>query len=81
MSTLSVTTSFLAAWLTFRRSPFYALAYAANDGVLIVLWALEARTNTAAAAVLVCFAAFFINDMYGFFNWRRMARRQRSALR
>ena len=31
--TISVTTSFLAAYLTFRRSPFFALAYAANDVV------------------------------------------------
>jgi hypothetical protein len=38
LSTLSVTTSFLAVYLTFRRSPWYALAYAANDVVLIALW-------------------------------------------
>ena len=37
-STLSVTTSFVAVYLTFRRSPYFALAYAANDIVLIVLW-------------------------------------------
>ena len=39
-STVSVTTSFLAVYLTFRRSPYFALAYAANDIVLIVLWVL-----------------------------------------
>ena len=33
-STISVTTSFAAVYLTFRRSPLYALAYAANDIVL-----------------------------------------------
>ena len=37
-STLSVTTSFLAAYLTFRRSAYFALAYATNDIILIVLW-------------------------------------------
>ncbi len=36
-STISVTTSFLAVYLTYKRSPFFALAYAANDLVLIVL--------------------------------------------
>ena len=36
-STLSVTTSFFAASLTMLRSPFYALGYASNDIVLIVL--------------------------------------------
>lgn len=39
-STISVTTSFLAVYLTFRRSPYFALAYAANDIVLIILWIL-----------------------------------------
>lgn len=29
-STISVTTSFAAVYLTFRRSPYYALGYAAN---------------------------------------------------
>lgn len=37
-STLSVTTSFIAVYLTFRRSPYFALVYALNDIVLIILW-------------------------------------------
>ena len=36
-STVSVTTSFLAVYLTFRRNRFFAVAYAANDIVLIIL--------------------------------------------
>lgn len=36
VSTISVTTSFLASYLTFCRCPYYALAYAANDIVLRV---------------------------------------------
>ena len=36
-STLSVSTSFLAVYLTYKRSPFFALAYAFNDIILIVL--------------------------------------------
>ncbi|MBQ6569546.1 MAG: nicotinamide mononucleotide transporter, partial [Clostridia bacterium] len=39
-STISVATSFLASYLTLMRSPFYGLAYASNDSVLIVLWVL-----------------------------------------
>ena len=27
-------------------------------------------------AFFICFAVFFINDMYGFINWMRMQRRQ-----
>lgn len=33
-STLSVTTSFLAVYLTFRRSAYFALAYASNDSAV-----------------------------------------------
>lgn len=44
-STISVTTSFIAVYLTFRRSEFYALAYAANDLILIVLWVMAAISD------------------------------------
>lgn len=75
-STVSVTTSFLAVFLTFRRSPYYALAYAANDIVLIVLWVLASLEDIHYVSVVVCFVVFFVNDMYGFISWRRMAKRQ-----
>jgi len=75
-STISVTTSFLAVYLTFRRSPFFALAYAANDIVLIILWSLASTADIRYISVVVCFIAFLFNDMYGFFNWRKMKERQ-----
>ena len=75
-STLSVTTSFLASYLTFRRSPFYALAYAANDVVLIVLWVLASMEDPSYFPMILCFAMFFLNDTYGFVNWQRMQKRQ-----
>lgn len=75
-STISVTTSFIAVYLTFKRSPFYALAYAANDAVLILLWVLAALTDKSYISVVICFALFFINDIYGFINWRRMQKHQ-----
>ena len=78
-STISVTTSFLAVYLSFRRSPYFALAYAANDIVLIVLWVLASMADTRYISVVVCFAAFLINDIYGFISWRRMEKRQTQA--
>ena len=75
-STLSVATSFAAVYLTFRRSPWFALAYAMNDVVLIVLWALAAMEDIRYLSVLICFAMFLMNDLYGFVSWRRMERRQ-----
>lgn len=76
-STISVATSFFAAYLTFKRSPFYALAYAANDVVLIVLWVMATMENTEYVSVLICFIVFLVNDLYGFINWRKMEKIQR----
>lgn len=76
-STLSVTTSFIAVYLTFRRSPYFALAYAMNDVVLIVLWILASITDISYLSVVICFVVFFVNDMYGFINWRRMEKKQK----
>lgn len=75
-STLSVTTSFLAVYLTFKRSSFYAAAYAGNDIVLIILWCLASIDDMKYFSVVVCFIAFFINDVYGFANWQKMKKRQ-----
>ena len=75
-STLSVTTSFLAVYLTFRRSNFFALAYAANDIVLVVLWFLATLEDYSYISVLVCFVVFFVNDLYGFINWSAMKKTQ-----
>lgn len=76
ISTISVTTSFLASYLTFLRSPFYALAYAANDIVLIILWVLSAIEDISSAPMIICFVIFLVNDLYGFVNWQRMKVRQ-----
>lgn len=75
-STLSVTTSFLAVYLTFRRSPYFAVAYAANDIILIVLWVLASIYDIRYISVVVCFVAFFINDIYGYISWQKMKIRQ-----
>ena len=76
LSTLSITTSFLAVYLTFRRSAFFAIAYASNDIVLIVLWILAALSDISYISVIICFLTFLANDTYGFINWLRMQKRQ-----
>ena len=75
-STLSVTTSFIAVYLTFRRSPYFALAYAANDVVLIVMWTMAAAEDISYLSVIICFVMFLVNDLYGFVSWKRMEKRQ-----
>jgi len=79
-STISITTSFLASYLTFLRSPYYAVAYSANDVVLIVLWTMATLEDKSYLPMILCFIMFLINDMYGFFNWRRMRIRQEEKI-
>ena len=55
ISTVSVTTSFLASYLTFKRNPFYALAYGANDIVLIVLGVLASVKDISYTTMVLCF--------------------------
>ena len=76
VSTLSVTTSFFASYLTFRRSPYYALAYASNDVVLIVLWTISSIHDPAYLSMVACFVMFLFNDLYGFSNWLRLEKKQ-----
>ena len=76
VSTLSVSTSFLAVYLTYLRSPLYACAYGANDIVLIVLWILASIQNISYLPMVFCFIMFLVNDLYGFINWRKMQKRQ-----
>lgn len=77
-STFSVTTSFIAVYLTFRRSPYFALVYALNDVVLIVLWTYAAIYNISYLSVIICFVVFLFNDLYSFTSWKRMQRRQKA---
>ncbi len=78
-STISVTTSFIAAYLTFFRSPYYALGYALNDIVLIVLWVMAAVREPYCTPMIFCFVTFLFNDLYGFYNWRKMEKRQQKS--
>lgn len=78
LSTISVYTSFVAISLMVLRSPYYALVYAANDVVLIILWTLSAITLPANAVMVACFVAYLANDLYALFNWRRLRRAQAS---
>ena len=81
LSTVSVLTSFFAASLTFLRSPYYALGYAANDVVLIILWVLASVENPGYIPMVMCFVVFFVNDVHGYISWKRMAEMQKKRIR
>lgn len=76
VSTISVFTSYLASVLTFFRSPFYALAYSANDIVLIILWVMASFDDISYISMVICFVIFLINDLYGYYNWKRIQAKQ-----
>lgn len=71
LSTISITTSFLAATLMLVRSKYYAVAYAMNDVVLIGLWIIASMSNIENISMVVCFVIFLINDIYGFISWSK----------
>ena len=78
-STVSVTTSFAAVYLTFRRSPYFALIYALNDIVLIILWVYASLSDITYLSVVICFLMFLINDIYGFLSWLKMEKKQKGT--
>ena len=78
-STISVTTSFLASALTTLRVEYYALAYAANDIVLIILWIIAAIGDIGYLTMIICFSVFLINDVYGFYNWKKIKKIQENG--
>lgn len=75
-STISITTSFLAAYLSVYRNSYYAVAYAANDVVLIILWILATMQDVAYFPIIICFVMFLINDLYGFICWKKREKKQ-----
>ena len=72
ISTLSIATSMMACSLTIFRVPYYALAYAANDIVLITMWTLASVANPAYIAMVFNFVIFLVNDIYGFISWKKI---------
>lgn len=75
-STVSVTTSFVAVYLTFRRSELFSLGYAANDVILIILWSLASLQSREYICMVICFSAFLANDTYAYFSWLNIKKRQ-----
>ena len=70
VSTISVATSFFAAYLLLRRNSYYALAYAVNDLIFITLWVLACFEDIGYLTVVACFIMFLVNDLYAFISWK-----------
>lgn len=77
-STVSIATSFSASSLTMLRSPYYAIAYASNDIILIILWSMASMEQVSYLPMVLCFVMFLINDLYGYRSWTIMQKRQQA---
>ena len=79
VSTVSITTSFLASYLMFMRNSYYAIAYAANDIALVTLWILATFESLSYLPMVACFAIFLVNDIYGFASWKIREKKQEAG--
>lgn len=77
ISTISILTSFDAAYLTARRSRFYAIGYGLNDIILIIMWSFASYENMTYFPMVICFITFLVMDTYGFINWSIMNKKQK----
>lgn len=80
ISTISIATSMIASIFTIMRLPYYALGYSANDIVLIIMWILASVKNPIYIPMVLNFTIFLANDLYGFFNWKKMRHEQEKNL-
>lgn len=81
VSTISLATSIISAYLLLRRSSYYAIGYITNDIVLIILWSLSCiNGNLSNLPLVISLSVFLINDSYGLYNWKRQEIKQKEEL-
>ena len=52
------------------------MALWSSSVVLIVLWIMASLQDVRYLSVVVCFAAFLVNDIYGYISWQKMKVKQ-----
>ena len=78
VSTISVLASLFAIYLQIRRSRFSFSFYMINDVILMVLWGIPVISGNLFLLPMVCNPIInFINDSYGFYNWKKLEKKQR----
>ena len=79
VSTLSVLASLFAVYLQIRRSKYSFGFYLINDIILMFLWGIPVlHGNYILVPMLLNPTINFINDTYGFYNWKKTEKIQRS---
>ena len=78
VSTISVLASLFATYLQIRRSRFSFSFYMINDIILMVLWGIPVISGNMILLPMVLNPIInFINDSYGFYNWKKLEKEQR----
>lgn len=78
ISTISVIASLFAVYLQVRRSRYSFSFYLVNDIILIILWGIPVlKGNFILFPMVINPIINFINDLYGFYNWKNMEKIQR----
>ena len=79
VSTISVLASLFAVYLQIRRSKYSFSFYIVNDIILMFLWGIPViHGSYILVPMLLNPTINFINDAYGFYNWKKTERIQRS---
>lgn len=79
VSTLSVLASLFAVYLQIRRSKYSFGFYIINDIILMFLWGIPALHGSYILVPMLLNPTInFINDTYGFYNWKKTEKIQRS---
>ena len=72
VSTISLISSVMGAYLLLRRSSYYAIVFIFNDIILIILWALSIGSfGLSYLPSILSFTVFLFNDTYGFIRWKK----------
>ena len=77
ISTISVVLTIYAVYFLVRRSRYSLVFYVFCDIVLILLWGIFVfQGNASLVPVLLNSIILFVNDSYGFYNWRKVEKLQ-----
>lgn len=77
ISTISLVLTLYAMYFLVRRSKYSLVIYLFCDITLILLWWIYVfKGNAGLVPVLVNSIILFVNDSYGFYNWRKVEKLQ-----
>lgn len=78
VSTFSVLASLFGIYLQIRRSRYAFIFYIINDIILSILWGIPIINGDYSLLPIFLDPVFiFFNDMYGFYNWTRLEKKQK----